>query len=142
MHRESIHGTRECFPWVDHLWQGGTTYGTVDGPGGPSVAAVLGPGGPSTATKTCRRWSGGTDFGGTIHGMTGSFSFANGTLKGKLPFCFCTISVRYCFYLVLTTTANSYGNGCQFYTPDSTQSLQANAQDLKMILAKEAENER
>jgi len=28
----------------DHLWQGGTTYGTVDGPGGPSVAAVLGPG--------------------------------------------------------------------------------------------------
>jgi len=35
------------------------------------VAAVLGPGGPSTATKTCRRWSGGTDFGGTIHGMSG-----------------------------------------------------------------------
>jgi len=63
MHRESVHGTRECSP-------GGTTYGAVDGPGGPSVAAVLGPGGPSMATKTCHRWFGGIDFGGTIHGMT------------------------------------------------------------------------
>jgi len=35
----------------DHLWQGGTTYGAVDGPGGPSMAAVLGSGGPSTTTK-------------------------------------------------------------------------------------------
>ena len=35
----------------DHLWQGGTNYGAVDGPGGPSVAAILGPGGPFMATK-------------------------------------------------------------------------------------------
>ena len=35
----------------DHLWQGGTNYGTVDGLGGPSVVAILGPGGPSMGTK-------------------------------------------------------------------------------------------
>jgi len=41
----SIHGTcTRVFSWGDHLWQGGTTYSVVDGPGGPSVAAVLGPG--------------------------------------------------------------------------------------------------
>jgi len=67
------------FLWGDYLWQGGTTYGAVDGPGGPSVAAVLGPGGPSMATKTCRRWSGGTDIGGTIHGMTVLGWFSNGS---------------------------------------------------------------
>ena len=35
----------------DHLWKGGTTYGTIDGLGGPSMAAILGPGGPSMARK-------------------------------------------------------------------------------------------
>ena len=41
------------------------------GPGGPSMAAILGPGGPSTCSNIfCRRWSGGTYFGGTICGMT------------------------------------------------------------------------
>jgi len=47
----------------------GTTYGAVDGPAGPSVAAILGLGGSSTSAKTCCRWSRGTDFGRTIHGM-------------------------------------------------------------------------
>ena len=28
----------------DHLWQGGTIYGTTDGPGRLSMAAILGPG--------------------------------------------------------------------------------------------------
>ena len=44
-------------PAADHLWQGGTTYGAIDGPGRTSMAAVLGPGGAY--------------FGGTIGGMTG-----------------------------------------------------------------------
>ena len=43
----------------------------MDGPGGPSVATILGPGGPSMATKIAIDSPGGTDFGGTIGGMTG-----------------------------------------------------------------------
>ena len=30
----------------DHLWQRGTNYGAIGGPGGPAAAAVDGPGGP------------------------------------------------------------------------------------------------
>ena len=30
--------------WVDQLWQRGTTYGAIDGPGGPSTATINGPG--------------------------------------------------------------------------------------------------
>ena len=44
----------------DHLWPGGTTYG-----------AILGPGGPSMARKITT--DGGTNFWGTIGGMTDSY---------------------------------------------------------------------
>jgi len=64
MHRKSIHGIRECFPLGDHLWQGGTTYGTVDGPGGPSVAAVLGPGDHPRQRKLTVDGPGGLTLGG------------------------------------------------------------------------------
>ena len=56
MRGESIHGTCKGPPWEDHLWQGGITYGALDGPGDhpwQQKLAVDGPGrpifgGPST----------------------------------------------------------------------------------------------
>jgi len=41
VHGESIHSTHKCFPWGDHLWQKGTTYGAVDGPGGPILGGCM-----------------------------------------------------------------------------------------------------
>jgi len=49
MRGESIHGTCKGPPWEDHLWQGGITYGALDGPGDhpwQQKLAVDGPGRP------------------------------------------------------------------------------------------------
>ena len=48
----------------DHLWQRGTTYGAIDGPGRPSMAAVLGPGGPPVAINIATDRPGGPILGG------------------------------------------------------------------------------
>ena len=46
------------------MWQGGTTYGAIDGPGRPSMAAVLGPGGPPVAINIATDGPGGPILGG------------------------------------------------------------------------------
>ena len=51
--------------------RGDNLYGAI-GPGGPSMAAIVSPGGLPVATKfAVERWSGRTNFRGTIGGVTG-----------------------------------------------------------------------
>jgi len=92
MHRESIHGTRECSPG-----------GTICGKGGPPMAPKMVRGticGSRTwsTTKTFRRWSGGTDFGGNIHGMTGlTVETMQRLFQRVIHLCAC--SVRYAYFV-------------------------------------------